>query len=157
MWHSRPPPLHGKCHLKFPFWLLAPLPNLFSRKYYPYPVIAFPLQRPMIFKGLVFHQIQRQLCHKKRSSLQASTQSMSSQIFTIETIVNSSVEGWHILKNHHSLSVFFLILALQTSVSIWAQSSDPHLSKLLTRRAKVMPAQWSSCLTITLFEKRSAD
>ena len=21
------PPLHGKCHLKFPFWLLAPLPN----------------------------------------------------------------------------------------------------------------------------------
>ena len=31
MWHSRPPrdppPLHGKCHLKFPFWLLAHLPN----------------------------------------------------------------------------------------------------------------------------------
>ena len=30
MWHSRPPrdplPLHGKCHLKFPFWLLAHLP-----------------------------------------------------------------------------------------------------------------------------------
>ena len=23
-----PPPLHGKCHLKFPFWLLAHLPNL---------------------------------------------------------------------------------------------------------------------------------
>ena len=39
--------------------------NLFSRRYYPHPVIAFPLQRPMIFKGLVFHQIQRQLCHKK--------------------------------------------------------------------------------------------
>ena len=39
--------------------------NLFSRRFYPYPVIAFPLQRPMIFKGLVFHQIQRQLCHKK--------------------------------------------------------------------------------------------
>ena len=33
MWHSRhprdPPPLHGKCHLKFPFWLLAHLPYLF--------------------------------------------------------------------------------------------------------------------------------
>ena len=28
MWHSRPPPLHGKCHLKFPFWLFEPLPNL---------------------------------------------------------------------------------------------------------------------------------
>ena len=31
IWHSRPPrdhpPLHGKCHLKFPFWLLAHLPN----------------------------------------------------------------------------------------------------------------------------------
>ena len=29
MWHSRPPrdpPLHGKYHLKFPFWLLAYLP-----------------------------------------------------------------------------------------------------------------------------------
>ena len=26
MWHSRPPPLHGKYHLKFPFWLLEPLP-----------------------------------------------------------------------------------------------------------------------------------
>ena len=31
MWHSRPPrdpptPLHGKCHLKFPFWLSAPVP-----------------------------------------------------------------------------------------------------------------------------------
>ena len=28
MWHSRPPrdptPLHGKCHLKFPFWFLTP-------------------------------------------------------------------------------------------------------------------------------------
>ena len=31
MWHSRPPrdppPLHGKCHLKFPFWFSAHLPN----------------------------------------------------------------------------------------------------------------------------------
>ena len=31
MWHSRPPwdpsPLHGKYHLKFPFWLSAHLPN----------------------------------------------------------------------------------------------------------------------------------
>ena len=31
MWHSRPPrdppPLHGKCHLKFPFWLFEPFPN----------------------------------------------------------------------------------------------------------------------------------
>ena len=30
MWHSRPPgdppPLHGKCHLKFPFWFSAPFP-----------------------------------------------------------------------------------------------------------------------------------
>ena len=30
MWHSRPlrdpPPLHGKCHFKFPFWFSAPLP-----------------------------------------------------------------------------------------------------------------------------------
>ena len=94
----------------------------------------------------------------KRSSLQASTQSMSNQIFTDETIVNSSVEGWHILKSHHSLSVFFLILALQTAVSIWAaQSSDTHMSWLLTRRAKVKSVRWSSCLTITLFEKRSAD
>ena len=24
---SRPPPLHGKCHLKFPFWLSAHFPN----------------------------------------------------------------------------------------------------------------------------------
>ena len=23
---SRPPPLHGKCHLKFPFWFSAPFP-----------------------------------------------------------------------------------------------------------------------------------
>ena len=33
MWHSRPPrdppPLHGKCHLKFPFWFFAHLPYLF--------------------------------------------------------------------------------------------------------------------------------
>ena len=32
MWHSRPvstpPSLHGKCHLKFPFWFFAPLPNV---------------------------------------------------------------------------------------------------------------------------------
>ena len=30
MWHSRPPrdpPLHGKCHLKFPFWFFDYLPN----------------------------------------------------------------------------------------------------------------------------------
>ena len=31
MWHSRPPrdppSLHGKYHLKFPFWLLAPFPK----------------------------------------------------------------------------------------------------------------------------------
>ena len=27
---SRPPPLHGKCHLKFPFWLLAHFPNVIS-------------------------------------------------------------------------------------------------------------------------------
>ena len=27
MWHSRPPPLHGKSHLKFPFWLFENLPN----------------------------------------------------------------------------------------------------------------------------------
>ena len=26
MWHSRPPSLHGKSHLKFPFWLSAPFP-----------------------------------------------------------------------------------------------------------------------------------
>ena len=30
-WHSRPPrdppPLHGKCHLKFPFWFFEPFPN----------------------------------------------------------------------------------------------------------------------------------
>ena len=25
---SRPPPLHGKCHLKFPFWFSAPFPNM---------------------------------------------------------------------------------------------------------------------------------
>ena len=25
---SRPPPLHGKCHLKFPFWLFEPVPKL---------------------------------------------------------------------------------------------------------------------------------
>ena len=24
---SRPPPLHGKCHLKFPFWFSAPFPK----------------------------------------------------------------------------------------------------------------------------------
>ena len=34
MWHSRPPrdppPLHGKYHLKFPFWLSAPLPYDYS-------------------------------------------------------------------------------------------------------------------------------
>ena len=24
---SRPPPLHGKCHLKFPFWFFEPFPN----------------------------------------------------------------------------------------------------------------------------------
>ena len=34
MWHSRsprdPPPLHGKNHLKFPFWLLEPLPWVIS-------------------------------------------------------------------------------------------------------------------------------
>ena len=30
----RPPPLHGKYHLKFPFWLFAHLPNL-KYKYYP--------------------------------------------------------------------------------------------------------------------------
>ena len=24
VWHSRPPPLHGKIHLKFPFWFLTP-------------------------------------------------------------------------------------------------------------------------------------
>ena len=32
MWHSRPPrdpPLHGKYHLKFPFWLSATVPKLF--------------------------------------------------------------------------------------------------------------------------------
>ena len=39
MWHSRPPrdpspPLHGKCHLKFPFWFSAPLP-------YPQPPAIF--------------------------------------------------------------------------------------------------------------------
>ena len=32
MWHSRPPrdppPLHGKCHLKFPFWFFDYLPKL---------------------------------------------------------------------------------------------------------------------------------
>ena len=27
-----PPPLHGKIHLKFPFWLFAPLPNPHQRK-----------------------------------------------------------------------------------------------------------------------------
>ena len=26
---SSPPPLHGKCHLKFPFWFFAPFPNFF--------------------------------------------------------------------------------------------------------------------------------
>ena len=35
MWHSRPPrdppPLHGKCHLKFPFWFFAHLPYRFYR------------------------------------------------------------------------------------------------------------------------------
>ena len=27
---SRPPPLHGKCHLKFPFWFFEPFPYLQS-------------------------------------------------------------------------------------------------------------------------------
>ena len=27
------PPLHGKCHLKFPFWLFEPLPYLQSIEY----------------------------------------------------------------------------------------------------------------------------
>ena len=27
---SRPPPLHGKCHLKFPFWFSGYLPNHFN-------------------------------------------------------------------------------------------------------------------------------
>ena len=46
----------------------------------------------------------------KRSSLQASIQSVNNKIFTDKTIVNSSVEGWHIPKNHHFLSVFSLFL-----------------------------------------------
>ena len=25
-----PPPFHGKCHFKFPFWLLGPFPNHYS-------------------------------------------------------------------------------------------------------------------------------
>ena len=41
MWHSRPPrdpPLHGKCHLKFPFWFLAPFPyqSNFFRSYHKF-------------------------------------------------------------------------------------------------------------------------
>ena len=32
MWHSRPPPLHGKYHLKFPFWLSAHLPMVWIEK-----------------------------------------------------------------------------------------------------------------------------
>ena len=28
MWHSRPPPLHGEYHLKFPFWFFQPFPYL---------------------------------------------------------------------------------------------------------------------------------
>ena len=35
---SRPPPLHGKCHLKFPFWFFAPFPNIYSTyKERPWP------------------------------------------------------------------------------------------------------------------------
>ena len=30
----RPPPLHGKCHLKFPFWLFEPLPKSFSMVFF---------------------------------------------------------------------------------------------------------------------------
>ena len=30
MWNSRPPPLHGKNHLKFPFWFFEPFPKIAS-------------------------------------------------------------------------------------------------------------------------------
>ena len=37
MWQLRPPrdppPLHGKCHLKFPFWLPAHLPNILNIRF----------------------------------------------------------------------------------------------------------------------------
>ena len=32
MWHSRPPPLHSKYHLKFPFWLLEHLSKTTSKE-----------------------------------------------------------------------------------------------------------------------------
>ena len=41
MWHSRPPHLHGKNHLKFPFWLFEPLPYDSRMIWCPNPAIAF--------------------------------------------------------------------------------------------------------------------
>ena len=41
MWNPRPPPLHGKIHLKFPFWLFAPLLNPHQRK----GIQVHPLQK----------------------------------------------------------------------------------------------------------------
>ena len=60
MWHSRPPrdpsPLHGKYHLKFPFWLSAPLPYCASGRFCAY-VCAFLSQKNMEGGGFVFVNI----------------------------------------------------------------------------------------------------
>ena len=51
---SRPPPLHGKSHLKFPFWLFEPLPYYACDN----PMMQFlgALKRVIFHTGLIFHQ-----------------------------------------------------------------------------------------------------
>ena len=48
----RPPPLHGKCHLKFPFWFFAHLPKEWSRSQcFPLERLGSPGWNPSLFRS----------------------------------------------------------------------------------------------------------
>ena len=67
-WHSRPgstpPPLHGKCHLKFPFWLFEPFPKFILFFFSPFEELLIWVRAPWADNWLLLWRQpwQRQRC-----------------------------------------------------------------------------------------------
>ena len=102
---SRPsPPLHGKCHLKFPFWFFETFPYIKCDKYV---LCIFVLQKCLIY-------MIKYLCGKKYIALQSNRQRLVATRCRGRRDSAKNANNWNSLQNQ-SLQIWGNTLHCNTS------------------------------------------
>ena len=158
-WHSRPPrdppPLHGKCHLKFPFWFFETFPKqeYFSKSYILHlfadlevPGVQEPADPAQFTKGPRNshpHYSWRALLWTGPFKLMRSALNLSlddhkkTMFFTILNFFNSNLL-LHIRLDHISIANWVEHLLFNRLASVWATPLC-ITTAYLTRLAELTP------------------